>query len=79
MKATETEFSAKSRRQKFGIWKAIPKASPSADVPRNLALVISRTRPSTLEHRVRNESESPFDSREPPAEADGLFGIAILG
>ena len=53
------EFSAKSRLKRFGIIKAMPKASANLEVPRNEAFVISLTRPRIREHRVKKESERP--------------------
>lgn len=64
MNATEIEFSANSLRNKFGIMKAIPKASEKALVPKKRALVISLIKPSILENKVRTESESPFASND---------------
>ena len=59
MKATEIEFSAKRRRKRLGIKKAIPKASAKDDVPKKRAFVISRTRPKTRDISVKNESLIP--------------------
>lgn len=59
IKATETLFSAKRRRRRFGIMKAVVKASAYMEVPRKAAFVISRTRPMILERKVRAESEIP--------------------
>ena len=59
MKATEIEFSAKSRLKRFGIINAIPKASAEEVVPKNDAFVISRTSPIILEAKVMSERTSP--------------------
>jgi hypothetical protein len=64
MKATDTLFSAKRRLRRFGIMKAIEKASERAEVPRKAALVISRTRPRTRETRVRAERRVPLRRRD---------------
>lgn len=60
IKATEIEFSAKRRLNKFGSIKATPKASESWLVPMRAALVISRIRPRILEIRVKKERERPL-------------------
>ena len=64
MNATETEFSAKSLLNRFGIMNAIPNASESAEVPRKRALVISLINPRIRERRVNAERESPFAKSE---------------
>ena len=62
--ATDIEPSAKSRRNKLGIIKATEKASESAPVPSRAALVISRTKPSTRDASVSNDSTEPCRSIE---------------
>jgi hypothetical protein len=74
MKATEIAFSAKRRRKRFGIIKAIPKASAYFEVPRKAALVISRTRPRMREQSVKKESESPAER----SDFDFLDDMGIL-
>ena len=64
IKATEMEFSAKSLLSRFGIIKAMPKASANFEVPRKEAFVISRTSPKILEHKVKKESDSPEAIRD---------------
>lgn len=59
IKATETLFSAKRRRKRFGIMKAVAKASAYMEVPRNLAFVISRISPIIREAKVKRDSEIP--------------------
>ena len=64
MNATEIEFSANNRLNKFGIINAIPNASEYADVPKNLAFVISLSRPMIRDNSVRNESDKPLATIE---------------
>ena len=72
IKATDIEFSAKRRRNRFGIINAIPKASANLEVPRKAALVISRTRPKILDKSVKKERESP------EARSDFFAGFALF-
>ncbi len=53
----------------------MPNASPNADVPKNFALVISRTNPRILEQSVRKERDKPLESNDFPAGADPIFDI----
>jgi hypothetical protein len=67
--ATDMEPSAKRRRKRFGTMNATEKASESADVPSKLALVISRTRPKTLDRSVSRDSAEPCLSNYSELEA----------
>lgn len=64
IKATEILFSAKSRRSKFGITKATEKASESAEVPRNAAFIISRTKPRIRDEKVSIRSFEPLLTKD---------------
>ena len=64
IKATDTLFSANNRRNKFGIVKAIPKASAKAVVPKKSAFVASRITPSIRENNVMNESFTPEANKD---------------
>ena len=64
IKATEIAFSAKRRRKRLGIIKAVAKAAAYIDVPRKEAFVISRTSPMMREAkvmRVRTRPERTMD------------------
>ena len=61
MNATETEFSAKSRRKRFGSMNAKEKASDRALVPMREAFVISLMRPRILDINVSRESINPLE------------------
>jgi hypothetical protein len=61
MNATETEFSAKSRRKRFGSIKAKENASARALVPIREAFVISLIRPRILDINVSRESIIPLE------------------
>ncbi|GHU39239.1 hypothetical protein FACS1894190_02970 [Spirochaetia bacterium] len=64
IKATAIEPSAKSLRKRFGIINATENASDNALVPSRAAFVISRTRPSTRDISVKNDSAEPDRSNE---------------
>lgn len=61
MNATETEFSAKRRRNRLGSINANEKASAKALVPIRDAFVISRMRPKIRDIKVSSESIKPLD------------------
>lgn len=64
MNATDMLFSANRRRNRLGIIKATPNASASAEVPKNAAFVISRTRPSMRDTKVNSDSFIPEESND---------------